>query len=108
MGETSGVGDAPDVGRGRRVRRGRVATAVAVVLTAAALMGTSACSFRGQVVDPPPARTGTEVDPGIEWQVPSEAVRPPTVETPNSDGPMATQDDRDETPTARPPRGLEA
>jgi uncharacterized lipoprotein len=104
VGETSGVGDASDVGRGRRVRRGRVATAVAVVLTAAALMGTSACSLRGQVVERPPARTGAEVDPGIEWHVPSDAVPPPTMTTPDSDGRVATQEGEDVPPL----RGVDA
>jgi len=102
VGETSGVGDALDVGRVARVRRRCVAVmAAAVVLTA-----TSACSLRGQMGDPgAPARTGAGVDPGIEWHPPDGGVVPPTVTTPGSGGRATSQD---ETPPTTPLRGVPA
>jgi hypothetical protein len=75
---------------------------MAAVMVASA--GTSACSLRGPAVERPPARTGAEVDPGIEWHVPSDAVPPPTMATPDSDGRVATQDDDEEPPL----RGVDA
>jgi len=106
VGETSGVGDARDVGRRRRVRRGCARSVKAMVAAALLTAATSACSLRGAVVERPAPRTGPEVDPDIEWQLPPEAVAPPTLDGPASEGPVVSKDRAD---TARAmPRGLPA